>query len=222
MRPGGDRGHHAVLSEGGAEIKALILKDLLCLRQQAKSVGLVLLVWLVLSVAMGNGMFFCALGVIYVIMLPMMTLSFDERSKWDSRALTMPVTRAQLVLSRYATALLAGLALCALGAVVIAAVDGPEQAASSLGFYLAGALMLAVAMPLMLKLGVEKARILVALCYLVPFLGLLLAEKLGVDVEEALASLSGPRPALIAAVIVLAALALSVLISLGIYRHKEF
>ena len=200
-------------------MKALILKDLLCLRQQAKSVGLVLLVWLVLSVAMGNGMFFCALGVIYVIMLPMMTLSYDERSKWDSRALTMPVTRAQLVLSRYATALLAG---CALGAVVIAAVDGPEQAANSLGFYLAGALMLAVAMPLMLKLGVEKARILVALCYLVPFLGLLLAEKLGVDVEEALASLSGPRPALIAAVIVLAALALSVLISLGIYRHKEF
>ena len=190
-------------------MKALILKDLLCLRQQAKSVGLVLLVWLVLSVAMGNGMFFCALGVIYVIMLPMMTLSYDERSKWDSRALTMPVTRAQL-------------ALCALGAVVIAVVDGPEQAANSLGFYLAGALMLAVAMPLMLKLGVEKARILVALCYLVPFLGLLLAEKLGVDVEEALASLSGPRPALIAAVIVLAALALSVLISLSIYRHKEF
>ncbi len=203
-------------------MKALILKDLLCLRQQAKSVGLVLLVWLVLSVAMGSGMFFGALGVIYVIMLPMMTLSYDERSKWDSRALTMPVTRAQLVLSRYATALLAGLALCALGAVVIAAVDGPEQAANSLGFYLAGALMLAVAMPLMLKLGVEKARILVALCYLVPFLGLLLAEKLGVDVEEALASLSGPRPALIAAVIVLAALALSVLISLGIYRRKEF
>lgn len=44
MRPGGDRGHYAVLSEGGAEMKALILKDLLCLRQQAKSVGLVLLV----------------------------------------------------------------------------------------------------------------------------------------------------------------------------------
>ena len=137
-------------------MKALILKDLLCLRQQAKSVGLVLLVWLVLSVAMGNGMFFCALGVIYVIMLPMMTLSYDERSKWDSRAMTMPVTRAQLVLSRYATALLAGLALCALGAVVIAVVDGPEKAANSLGFYLAGALMLAVAMPLMLKLGVEE------------------------------------------------------------------
>ena len=49
-----------------------------------------------------------------------------------------------------------------------------------------------------------------------------IAEKLGMDVEEALASLSGPRPALIAAVIVLAALALSVLISLGIYRRKEF
>ena len=47
-------------------------------------------------------------------------------------------------------------------------------------------------------------------------------KKLGVDVEEALASLSGPNTALIAAAIVLAALALSVLASLSIYRHKEF
>lgn len=203
-------------------MRALILKDLLCLRQQAKSVGLVLLVWLVLSVATSNGQFFCALGVVYIIMLPMMTLNFDERSKWDSRALTMPVTRTQLVLSRYATSLLAGLVLCGLGAVVIAVVDGPEKAANSVGFFLLGVLMLAVAMPLMLKLGVDKARILVALCYLVPFLGLLLAEKLGVDVEEALASLSGPNTALIAAATVLAALALSVLASLSIYRHKEF
>ena len=59
-------------------MRALILKDLLCLRQQAKSVGLVLLVWLVLSVATSNGQFFCALGVVYIIMLPMMTLNFDE------------------------------------------------------------------------------------------------------------------------------------------------
>lgn len=203
-------------------MKSLILKDLLCLKRQAKSIGLVLLVWLVLSVTTGNGQFFCALGVIYVIMLPMTTLSFDERSKWDSRALTMPVTRAQLVLSRYITALLAGLVLCGLGAVVIAVVDGPDKAASSLGFYMLGVLMLSVAMPLMLKLGVDKARILVALCYLIPFLALLLAEKLGMDVERAFAALADPASALIAAAADAVLLAVSVLLSMTIYRRKEF
>lgn len=203
-------------------MKALMLKDLLCLRQQAKSVGLVLLVWLVISIATQNGQFFCALGVIYVIMLPMMTLSFDERSKWDSRALTMPVTRVQLVLSRYVMSLLAGLVLCGLGAAVIAVLDGPENVVSSLGFYLLGVLMLAIAMPLMLKLGVEKARILVALCYLVPFIALLLAEKLGMDVEGALSMLVSARNAVAAAAIIAAALLLSMLASLSIYSRKEF
>lgn len=65
-------------------MKALILKDLFCLRAQAKSVLLVLAVWLVISVTTGNGQFFSALSVIYVILLPMMSMSFDERAHWDS------------------------------------------------------------------------------------------------------------------------------------------
>ena len=203
-------------------MKAMILKDLLCLKHQAKSVLLVLLVWLVISVATSNAQFFSALGILYIVMLPMTTLSYDERASWDRRALTMRVTRAQVVLSRDVTALLAGLALCALGAVVIAAVDGPEKAANSLGFYLAGALMLAVAMPLMLKLGVEKARILVALCYLVPFCLLLLSEKLGLDVVGFLSGLSRPTLVLTAVIAVLGVPAASALLSVAIYKKKEF
>lgn len=85
VRPGEYRGHHALFPEGGVKMKALILKDLFCLRAQAKSVLLVLAVWLVISVTTGNGQFFSALSVIYVILLPMMSMSFDERAHWDSR-----------------------------------------------------------------------------------------------------------------------------------------
>ena len=83
-------------------------------------------------------------------------------------------------------------------------------------------MMLAIAMPLMLKLGVEKARILVALCYLLPFIALLLAEKLGMDVEGALSMLASARNAAAAAAIIAAALLLSMLASLSIYSRKEF
>lgn len=74
----------------------------------------------------------------------------------------------------------------------------------------------------MLKLGVEKARILVALCYLLPFGLMLLAEQLGADVEGFLKDLAGAKAAATGAALVLLALCLSVLISIGIYRKKEF
>ena len=195
-------------------MKALILKDLFCLRAQAKSVLLVLAVWLVISVTMGNGQFFSALSVIYVILLPMMSMSFDERAHWDSRALTMPVTRAQIVLGRYAAALLMGLAMLVM--------DGAEQLSFCLGFFFAGVLMLSVGMPLMLKLGVEKARIAITLCYLIPFVLLLAAEKLGLDWEKLASGLPDiPLLSLLAALSA-AALAVFVLISVALYSKKEF
>lgn len=203
-------------------MKAMIIKDMLCLRYQAKSVLLVLLVWLVISLTTASGLFFCALSIIYVIILPMATLSYDERAHWDSRALTMPVTRVQMVLSRYAVALLLGLGMLLLGAVVTLFTDGVGSLPLCLAFFMAGVFLLSLGMPLMLKLGVEKARILVALCYLLPFGLMLLAEQLGADVEGFLKGLAGAKAAATGAALVLLALCLSVLISIGIYRKKEF
>ncbi len=203
-------------------MKAMIIKDMLCLRHQAKSVLLVLLVWLVISLTSASGLFFCSLSIIYVIILPMATLSYDERAHWDSRALTMPVTRAQVVLGRYAVALLLGLGMLALGGVVTLFTDGAGGLPACLAFFMLGVFLLSLGMPLMLKLGVEKARILVALCYLLPLGLMLLAEQLGADVEGFLKALAGPKAAAAGAALVLLALGLSVLTSIGIYRKKEF
>ena len=68
----------------------------------------------------------------------------------------------------------------------------------------------------------EKARILVALCYLVPFCLLLLSEKLGLDVVGFLSGLSRPTLVLTAVIAVLGVPAASVLLSVAIYKKKEF
>ena len=92
----------------------------------------------------------------------------------------------------------------------------------ALGFFFAGVLMLSVGMPLMLKLGVEKARIAITLCYLIPFVLLLAAEKLGLDWEKLASGLPDiPLLSLLAALSA-AALAVSVLISVALYSKKEF
>lgn len=203
-------------------MKAMILKDMLCLKKQMKSLLMVLLIWLVISAATSNGLFFSVLGVVYIIMLPMTTLSYDERAGWDSRALTMPVTRAQLVVGRYITALLAGLALCAVGAVVTAVMDGVDKAPASLGFFLLGVLMLSVSMPVILKLGVEKGRLVVMLFYVVPFGALLLSEKLGLDPITALQRLDSPAALMLSAALIFLLLCVSAAVSVGIYKEKEF
>lgn len=126
------------------------------------------------------------------------------------------------MLSRYAVALLLGLGMLLLGAVVTLFTDGVGSLPLCLAFFMAGVFLLSLGMPLMLKLGVEKARILVALCYLLPFGLMLLAEQLGADVEGFLKDLAGAKAAATGAALVLLALCLSVLISIGIYRKKEF
>ena len=205
-------------------MKALILKDLFCLRAQAKSVLLVLAVWLVISVTMGNGQFFSALSVIYVILLPMMSMSFDERAHWDSRALTMPVTRAQIVLGRYAAALLMGLAMLALGCAVTLVMDGAEQLSFCLGFFFAGVLMLSVGMPLVLKLGVEKARLPMTLTFVIPFIAIFPTISYWGPWLEGLDYDAVPWVLAAAAVLALAALCvyISYRVSVNILENKEF
>lgn len=63
--------------------------------------------------------------------------------------------------------------MLALGCAVTLVMDGSGTAELLPGFFFAGVLMLSVGMPLVLKLGVEKARIAITLCYLIPFVLLL-------------------------------------------------
>ena len=142
---------------------------------------------------------------------------------WQAlRALARLKPNQRLTRDYLASLALAVLLAFAVGAAVIGVMDGPEHMPLSLGFYLLGVFMLSLGMPLMLWLGVEKARILVALCYLVPFCLLLLSEKLGLDVVGFLSGLSRPTLVLTAVIAVLGVPAASVLLSVAIYKKKEF
>ena len=43
--------------------------------------------------------------ILFTIMIPMVAMSYDDKSKWDRYALTMPVSRRDMVLSKYLLAL---------------------------------------------------------------------------------------------------------------------
>ena len=200
-------------------MKALLVKDLLTLKGQAKSLLLVLAVWFIISFINGSGLFFTSLSVIYGMLLPLTTLSIDEKSRVERYMMSMPVTRAELALSRYVLGLLGLLALGVLGigaSLVIG--DSLEEAlgASAACFCLA-VLLLGVTLPLVYKFGTDKARVVCIAVYMVTFLAVsFIAARFGIELDD----LSGAFFLLpLLSLIVLAA---SVAVSLGIYKKKEF
>ncbi len=200
-------------------MKALLVKDLLTLKGQAKSLLLVLAVWFIISFVNGSGLFFTSLSVIYGMLLPLTTLSIDEKSRVERYMMSMPVTRAELALSRYALGLLGLLALGVLGigaSLVIG--DSLEEAlgASAACFCLA-VLLLGVTLPLVYKFGTDKARVICIAVYMVTFLAVgFIAARFGIELDD----LSGAF--FLLPFLSLAVLVLSAAVSLGIYKKREF
>ena len=149
-------------------MKGLLLKDWFVLWKQCKwMLFLVILYTLLPLVSDGAGTFLACFSVLFMAILPITVLGFDERSKWERYAAALPVSRDDLVLSKYLLALLGmiGAALLyLLSSLVLSAVRpgsvSPQETVSFLCLLFAGALAFdAVNFPIIFRLGVEKGRL---------------------------------------------------------------
>ncbi|MEA4965112.1 MAG: ABC-2 transporter permease [Oscillospiraceae bacterium] len=137
-------------------MKGLLLKDLYTLTKQLK-----LFLLLLFASAFLPGM--STFGTVYAALLPMTALAYDERSKWDRLAAMMPYSARQLVLSKYVLGylLVGGSALLSLAARPLAGLflkSSPAYATLPMGVLLA-LLALALTLPPVFRLGVEKGRL---------------------------------------------------------------
>ena len=139
-------------------MKALIIKDTYVIWRQMKY----FLVLTFLFSALPSG-FNNAFAVIYTSMLPYTALAYDERSKWDQLAAMMPYSTRDAVLSKYVfgwlciggAAVLSGLLQMALSLVVDRVFLPGVMVLSVLG----AVCILAISLPLMFRMGVEKGRL---------------------------------------------------------------
>lgn len=77
-------------------MSALILKDFYVLWRQARYFLILILIFSAIP-----GSFNATFAVVYTSMLPYTAMAYDERSKWDQLAATMPYSHRDLVLSKY-------------------------------------------------------------------------------------------------------------------------
>lgn len=146
-------------------MKGLVLKDLYMMKKYCKAYLLIAVVFIAISFASSENLFFVFYPCLLCGMIPVNLLSYDELSKWLQYSETMPYTKGQIVSGKY---------LIGLGTqVTILLITGIAQAIRIsingtfvLGEYLVLMMLLlimsllasSITLPFIFKLGVEKGR----------------------------------------------------------------
>jgi hypothetical protein len=168
---------------------------------------------------------FATFATFYVSVIPLTALAYDERSKWDKFALTMPYTRSQIVISKY----ILGIISIAITALLVLIGDyintGSFMNQTDLKEFLLvfciAILITSLLLPAMFKFGVEKGRILFIFIAVI-FSGLMVF--LSSDDMPAFNKVSfiTEHYFYLVPIITVVVLLLSVLISVSVYMKKSF
>ncbi len=163
--------------------------------------------------------FFSAMLVIY-------SFSYGEKSGWNVYVNALPVTKGQIVGSKYLFSLAAVSVTALCGLLLQVGSNIRQGSAPADGIWisflmLAGAAaFLSLVLPVLFWMGAEKGRILLILIFLIPFATALAVEKLGITLELPAGRLEDlALPACAAAAVLMA---VSYRISTVIYDRKEF
>jgi len=201
-------------------MKGLILKDLLILKKQAKIYVIMIIFFSINALATRNFSFLAGMVCMFCAMMPVTALSYDERANWDKYALSMPVSRKDMILSKYLLGIITtgiGLITLILFQITLFKVTKENILITFIIFGIS-ILFLSVLLPIFFKFGVEKGRIVMLLIFFTPPLIGVGISKLGLPGPGAndlkLLLYSFPF-------IILITLGLSIYLSLRIYAKKE-
>ncbi|MEG0803538.1 MAG: ABC-2 transporter permease [Pygmaiobacter sp.] len=208
-------------------MRGLLLKDLLNLTKYMRQLFFIVVMITLLSSVGGSSIsFLSTYTVLLCVMIVLSSMSYDDFARWDTYALTMPLSRRTLVASKY----LLGLLMAAVGSVislmlsclvgVFSKAAAPDETLLVIGATACICLvLLAVLLPLLYKFGVEKSRMMLLGVLMVPAIGILLLAKFG---------FSAPSEAVLLAMLIglpfvaLGSLAVSFFISVAIVTKKEY
>ena len=220
----------------------LILKDFYAVRKQLKFYAILIGFFILMGVNDPNNMNTDFMISFFAIMMPISALAYDERSKWHKYALTMPLKRKDLVLSKYYLGLiymgigflinvLLGVALITLssrGVIPAMKMGLADLFVRNVISVLTAVLFFSVVMPLFFKLGVETGRVVMMVMAFTPVVLILVLSNIfpeppaffstvGMFFDANLSMIAG-----IGVLVVLLAVFVSILVSILILEKKEF
>lgn len=146
-------------------MRGLLLKDFYLTMKYCRAYLFIIVAFVIGSLASFETLFYIYYPCILAGMIPVTLLGYDERSKWQVYSGVLPVTKAQVVSSKYIIGLLAEgfvLLLAALSRIISMKITGEFQwtqfAVLMTSLFAVACFSSSVCLPFMFKLGVEKGR----------------------------------------------------------------
>lgn len=206
------------------------MKDLYVLKKYSKTLGIILLLYAVWGYAMDSISF---LGGVITLLFAMMvntSLSYDDAAKWDVYALTLPISRRDMVTSKYILSLaflVPGFLLSLLFITVITRLKGTPFTLDiwiTLGVMISiSAIYQCIIIPFILKFGTEKARIASASILIAPSLLIFLLFKANIPKpSQAILDLLIHNLPFLAGGFLVVIFVVSYFISIKIVENKEY
>ncbi len=205
----------------------LIYKDLMVMKKT-------LLIYRIISVFYGfldilngrTGMMF-AMVLIASTMVPISSIAYDERSKWDKIVNTTPLSRKEVVIAKYLLALVLTVVSVIIVFVVYLFKPGmplAENAGTVIVMGLMAMFYQAMLIPTIIKFGSEKGRMIMMVILFAPIVLLMAVAQIGIIDLSALVMFLEANTAMLPfiTVAVIAAVYIgSVLLSVRIYEKKD-
>ena len=216
-------------------MKGLIIKDLCVIKNQMKTLLLVLALFIFLSIANKDATFVLFLIPFYMIMILITTFSYDEFNKWECYCNSLPLSRKEIVKAKYLLFNASSLIVLILG--VLASFIIPNFIenttfesiyASIIGVAFGICLVISLLIPFYYKFGSQKGRIMLFLT--VAILALLIGTITSLDVFNnielmniinSLNNLSLGMFTLLLIIVTIIIMTISYYISVKIYSNKE-
>ena len=216
-------------------MKGLIIKDLCVLKNQMKTLLLVLAFFVIFSIINEDATFILFLIPFYMIMILITTFNYDEFNKWDSYCNSLPLSRKEIVKSKYILFNATSLIVLILGIIASFIIPNfidnttfESLFASIIGVAFGICLVISLLIPFYYKFGSSKGRIMLFLCIVI--LALLIGMITSLDIFNnkelmnllnSLNNLSLGMITLLLIILTSIVMSISYYISVRIYKNKE-
>ena len=162
-------------------MKAMLYADWMNLRRSMKAMVIAIVVIALASIVSGNGLSFVPFMLCMLsLMVPATLMSSDYAYGWDKLSLALPVSRRDVVSSKFAISLLVNLTVVALGMICIAGMNDDATAEDVMGMLACEAVCLAlmgIEFVLVLRFGPDRGRYLLLAVVWVPIILLTVVKK---------------------------------------------
>lgn len=218
-------------------MKGLILKDFINMKSQLKIYILLITFCLIISIVISGPEAISGMAVMFAVLVPVTAEAYDNQSNWNRFALLMPVSKKDIVLSRYifmemVTLIVTGLSFAG-NFIWYSRTYNPWYRGLVESFFIATIIFIivnvifAVIMPIIFKFGVEKGRgvFLGGAMIVIALLGIFVKGSNGIGgyyINILETDINKYLVLILLLIITLIIEYISICVSVNIYKKKEF